>query len=244
MTSTRIGLLLLLVSGAAQAQQFGDPNGLYYFRGSAQATKQWFQVQSNDAGETFAITDFQGRGFATTFSDGKALQIGPNRINIQAQSGQSAAELFRVVNTDSDFPLTEDHFVPPHPIFEGPWDIEEFSLDPITGEVLPQFDGSLIFIDVFDLSVDGEGLRFADSLATYFQGPMSSGTEGSFRRVRQLGGAIDPDDAIRLVWGDLQFTRSGCNGGQLGYTSMREGFGTGTLQPARLGSILDLPCSD
>jgi len=60
----------------------------------------------------------------------------------------------------------------------------------------------------------------------------------------QFGSAFDPNDAIRVVWGDLQFTRSGCDGGELSYTSMREGFGTGSLQTTRLAAILDLPCSD
>jgi len=54
----------------------------------------------------------------------------------------------------------------------------------------------------------------------------------------QFGSAFDPDAAIRVVWGDLQFTRTGCNGGQLSYTSMREGFGTGTLQPARMAEVV------
>ena len=54
---------------------------------------------------------------------------------------------------------------PTDPLVSGAWNIEETFHDRITGEILPQIDGCLVFRDVFDLSIRSlpNTIRFTDS---------------------------------------------------------------------------------
>lgn len=159
----------------------------------------WEIYERGDDAEIISITDIFGVGFTGNRTGnqivldggGTASVAGNGNLNIQAL-GRNIF-LRRVATTDSSFPLRRDGTYQTPEYFGGPWDIEEISIDLITGETLPQFDGSLVFIDVFTLSHEGDdALRFNDSLNTYFQGVPLNGQDFIFRIIRNPFVSVEP----------------------------------------------------
>lgn len=178
------GYILIWFCHSSVAQVADDSNvGVYYKSSSTSLRTDWFQVMDNGDGN-FEITDIFGVGFQSNLNDGLAHAIGSDKISVPPLNGQEAYTLDRVVGTTANFPQTISEPKLPNPLLAGDWNIEELLLHPVSGEILPQFDGSLVFIDVFTLSIAGSSVRFADSAGTYFQGVLTTATEGAFRLIQ------------------------------------------------------------
>lgn len=188
-------------------------SGIYLAQENDIRTLWEISESSDPENSTVSITDIFGAGFlgersgnqVSFESGGNATVSGNGNISIQA-SGRNIL-LQRVATTDSSFPLRRAQPYQTPAYFSGPWDIEEISIDLVTGETLPQFDGSLVFIDVFTLSHEGEdALRFNDSLNTWFQGVPLNGQDYIFRVIKLF--PVTPEPGFETIAGsDNNFPR-------------------------------------
>ncbi len=161
-------------------QEAADSPGLYYKSGGI-GQDQWYQIRSTEDG-VFAVTDMYGQGLTTDFADGQFSIAADGRISFTGSN--SGYDLDRVINTDSDFPLTLDTPFPANPLFAGDWDIVEINIDPITGQPRRLAGGGFEFIDVFTLSIHDQAVRFTDSNGIYFQGAANGSHSVVFRTLK------------------------------------------------------------
>lgn len=193
-----VAILLLASTVSARA----DLEGVYFRIESASAA--WYQVLPLEGTGRYRITTIYGEGLEVTQQTDGSLVIdsgGSGGVDIEGRirlmpDGAEDLVLTRVFGTDQTFALTAPSTVPPDPLLADDWDIDELLLNPVTGEVLPQFDGSLIFQDVFTNSIVGNGLRMDDSFnpPNGYQGPMLNAKQGIYRIINnpQFASSVVP----------------------------------------------------
>ncbi|MEM9530918.1 MAG: hypothetical protein AAGA23_08360, partial [Pseudomonadota bacterium] len=175
-------VLALAAAATASAQPF---TGIFLGSEAGRAGQEVYTVESSDS-HRVTIADLHGNVYVghaetqslVTLDEGGSLVAGDADSFVLNLAEGEPVTLTRVFGSDPEFPMSSAPGpFQPNVALAGQWDIVELSLDPVTGEVLPQFDGSREFIDVFDLGVEANGLRFTDSLGTYFQFTMRLGDE-------------------------------------------------------------------
>ncbi len=133
---------------------------------------------------TFAAR-LDGNGSLTLVQGGSGTIANNNDLTLFPANG-TTVRLQRVFSTDSSLPLTTaPEPYSPNPLFADLWNIVELNVNPITGELLPQADGSDEFRDTFTLSIQPSGaLRFNDSNNVWYQGAMSLGDQNLVRSIK------------------------------------------------------------
>jgi len=175
-------LILFLLPLTSMGQEAATTPG-FYFKSGGNNQDQWYQILQAGEGQ-YAVTDMYGQGDTTNFADGLFTINADGSIRFNGTGSSPAFTLNRAVGTDESFPLIFSQPFNPNPLFADDWNISELLINPVTGEVLRQFDGSFEFIDVFTLSIQNQSIRFTDSLGTYFQGPSDGNDSVIFRRLK------------------------------------------------------------
>ncbi|MEM9314198.1 MAG: hypothetical protein AAGA95_06185 [Pseudomonadota bacterium] len=206
-----VGCLLAALAPAALGQSV---TGLFLGTEAGQSGREIYTIEIPGS-DRVVIADLRGNRFAgrldgdgnVLLDAGGTLTVASPRLLTLSPAGGETVSLERVFATDTEFPLAASPgpFIP-NPLLTGAWDIVELSLDPVSGEVLPQFDGSREFIDVFDLTSEGSGLRFTDSLGTYFQFTMRTGDEAVGRIINNVS-ARNAGQPLSLPGSDNNFQR-------------------------------------
>ena len=174
--------------------------------GSTASGTEYVQIAALGEPGAYRITDIYGKGFeaqvdgagAITLEGGTGSADGPDSVTVTLDVAEETWRLRRVFMTDAAFQQTlsrsPDMEYEPPAVLTGDWDIVEYSLDPVTGERLPQQDGSLEFVDVFTirrvLLAGQQGLRVVDSAGTYFQGAQDTGRDVVIRIIENSNADI------------------------------------------------------
>lgn len=187
----RINLLTTLLASSLACQAvFAQSLGGVYSANENGREFLWEVRDNSEEGGPVSLTNIFGEGFSGSRNGNQVVLDGGGTASISQggdidlQADGRSIMLRRIATTDSSFPLTREEAYRTPVYLNGDWDIEEILLDQITGETLPQFDGSLVYIDVFSLfHVAPNSLRFVDSLNTYFQGVPLNGQDFIFRII-------------------------------------------------------------